>query len=101
MARKKSREFSKLVVARTEVLAWLFVIFACYEMHRQNNLEPIAYIGAGVVGLLSIVVGTYMWRAKQRDFADLEFERIKKMAELREKKGEHVQNDMLQQLPWQ
>ena len=100
MAKKKT-EFSKLVVARTEILAWLFVAFACYEMHRQNTLEPIAYIGAGIVGLLSIVVGAYMWRAKQKDFADLEFEKIKKMAELREKKGDHVQNDTLQQLPWQ
>lgn len=99
--RRKKTEFSKLVVARTEILAWLFVAFACYEMHRQDNLDPIAYIGAGIVGLLSIVVGSYMWRAKQKDFADIEFERIKKMAELREKKGDHVREDSLQQLPWQ
>lgn len=99
--RRRKTEFSKLVVARTELLAWAFVIFACVEMHIQKTLEPIAYIGAGVVGLLSIVVGTYMWRAKQKDFAELEFERIKKMADLRAKKGEHVQNDTLQQLPWQ
>lgn len=99
--KNKGREFSKLVVARTEVLAWCFVIFACAEMHMQKNLEPIAYIGAGIVGLLSIVVGSYMWRAKQKDFADLEFEKIKKMAALREKKGEHVQDDSLQQVPWQ
>ena len=95
---KPKREFSKKVVTTTMYGSWAFILFACYEMHIQQTLEPIAYIGAGIVGLLSIVIGAYMWRAKQKDLADLEYEKVKKMTALRVKHGDNVQPDTITQV---
>ena len=95
---KPKQEFSKKVVTSTMIGSWAFIIFACYEMHIQKTLEPIAYIGAGIVGLLSVVVGAYMWRAKQKDLANLELEKVKKMTLLRVKHGDNVQSESITQV---
>lgn len=92
------QEFSKKVVTLTMLGSWLFIGFACFEMHIQKTLEPIAYIGAGIVGLLSVVVSAYMWRAKQKDLTDLEFEKIKKIAGLRKEMGEYVQEESISRI---
>ena len=94
----KKQEFSKKVVKTTMIGAWSFIAFVCYEMHTQQTLEPIAYIGTGIVALLTAVVGAYMWRAKQKDLCDLEFEKVKRMAELREKYGDNVQDETIEQV---
>lgn len=95
---KPKQEFSKKIVLITTIGSWAFIIFACYEMHIQKTLEPIAYIGAGIVGLLSVVVGAYMWRAKQKDLANLEYEKVKKMTALRVKYGDNVQSEAITQV---
>ena len=67
-------------------------------MHIQQSLEPITYIGTGIVGLLTVVIGAYMWRAKQKDLSDLEFKKIEKMAKLREQYGDNVQSETITQV---
>lgn len=87
--RKKKREFSKIittsVAATFTLLAVGFVVFVCYEMHRQNDLSPVAWIGPSLVGLLVAVLGFYMSRAKAKDLSDLEWEKTKKLTQLKTK----------------
>ena len=98
MSKPTKWEFSKIVVITTLVGAWAFVLFVCYEIHIQQSLEPITYIGTGIVGLLTVVIGAYMWRAKQKDLSDLEFKKIEKMAKLREQYGDNVQSETITQV---
>ena len=74
------------------LLAYGFVIWSCVEMHRLNDLTPIAYIGTSVIGLLAAVVSAYMWRAKQQDTFQLELKKSEEMAKLREKYGANLQS---------
>lgn len=88
----KKREYSKtmstIVVGVFSILAIGFIIFVCYEMHRQNDLSPVAYIGPSIVSVLIAVVGFYMSRAKAKSKTDLEWEKTKQLTELREKHPE-------------
>lgn len=68
----KKIPFSKLVVALAVFLASGFIVFCCVEMHRQNDLSPISAIGEKTIGMLSVVIAAYMWRAKQADLYDME-----------------------------
>jgi len=77
--------FSKFIVVLVTILSTGFIGWSCYEMHRLNDLSPIAYIGAGIVALLATVVGTYMWRAKQQDKFKIAMNRITIVAELQKK----------------
>lgn len=90
--RRKGTEYSKfitsLVVIPILVVAIGFIVFVCYEMHRLRDLSPVAYIGTGLVGLLTIVLGAYMWRAKAKSQCDLEWERTKQLTLFREKHPE-------------
>lgn len=91
---KRSRtEYSKvitsIVVGLFSFVAIAFIVFVCYEMHRLEDLSPVAYIGTGIVGLLTVVLAAYMWRAKAKSQCDLEWERTKKFTEFREKHPEH------------
>ena len=88
----KKREYSKtittLIVGIFSILAVGFIIFVCYEMHRQNDLSPIAYIGPTIAGVPTAVVGFYMSRAKAKSKTDLEWEKTKQLTEFREKHPE-------------
>lgn len=89
---KKKTEYSKIVtaivVAVFSALAVGFIVFVCYEMHRQNDLSPVAYIGPSIAGILASVLGFYMWRAKAKSQTDLEWEKTKQLTLFREKHPE-------------
>lgn len=89
---KKKTEYSKIVtaivVAVFSALAVGFIAFVCYEMHRQNDLSPVAYIGPSIAGILASVLGFYMWRAKAKSQTDLEWEKTKQFTLFREKHPE-------------
>lgn len=89
----KKKPFSKVVVVFVIVLVTAFILFCCYEMHRLGDLSPISYIGTGMIALLSTVVAAYMWRAKQQDMFNLELEKIKEKAKLREELGDNYRDE--------
>ena len=93
---KNKIQFSKIVVIFVMILVGAFLAFICYEMHRQENLEPISVVGGAVVGLLASVVTFYMWRAKQSDMYNLEMAKIKEKSKLRAKYGENFVNETLE-----
>lgn len=74
----KRLPFSKAVIAYVLFLSSAFLVWACYEMHIQMNLEPIAYIGTGVIGLIAAALGFYVWRAKASDAYDLALKKAEK-----------------------
>ena len=84
----KKTEYSKtittIVVGLFSFLAVGFIIFVCYEMHRQNDLSPIGYIGPTIAGVPTAVVGFYMSRAKAKSKTDLEWEKTKQLTAFRE-----------------
>lgn len=103
---KKKIEYSKIVttviVAVFSALAVGFIAFVCYEMHRQSDLSPVAYIGPSIAGILASVLGFYMWRAKAKSQTDLEWEKTKQLTLFREQHPEtfteatvNVDDDML------
>ena len=73
----KKVPFSKFVIGYVLFLASAFLVWACWEMHVQGNLEPIAYIGTGVVGMIASALGFYVWRAKKSDDYDLALKKVK------------------------
>lgn len=85
----KKTEYSKIVttivVTVFSALAVGFIAFVCYEMHRQSDLSPVAYIGPSIAGILASVLGFYMWRAKAKSQTDLEWEKTKQLTLFREK----------------
>lgn len=89
----KKKPFSKVVVVFVIILVTVFIVFCCYEMHRLGDLSPISYIGTGMITLLSTVVAAYMWRAKQQDMFNLELEKIKEKAKLREELGDNYRDE--------
>lgn len=88
----KTKEYSKIittiVVGIFSILAIGFIVFVCYEMHVQNDLSPIAYIGPTVAGVPAAVVGFYMSRAKAKSKTDLEWEKTKQLTLFREQHPE-------------
>lgn len=91
--RLNKREFSKVittcVVATLCALAVAFVVFLCYEMHRQEDLSPAQYIAPTIIAALYFVVKSYMVRANQKSQSDLEWEKTKQLTLWREKHPEH------------
>lgn len=89
MNTRKKIEYSKIVttivVSVFSALAVGFIAFVCYEMHRQSDLSPVAYIGPSIAGILASVLGFYMWRAKAKSQTDLEWEKTKRLTQYREK----------------
>ena len=57
-------------------------------MHRLQDLTPIAYLGAGVLVLLGLVVNAYMKRAAAKDLANQKIYETKIMSELKKKYGD-------------
>ena len=84
----KKVEFSKKVTIASVILAYLFVIFVCYEIHIQQNLEPIAYIGSAIVIMLSICVRAYMKRAYQQDVIHMKVDQARKLSQLKQEYGD-------------
>lgn len=86
---KRKKEYSKtittIVVTVFSLIAIAFIVFVCYEMHRQNDLSPVAFLGPSIVGLLATIIGFYMWRAKAKSACDLEWEKTKQLTKLRDK----------------
>lgn len=83
-----SKTITTIVVGVFSVLAVGFIIFVCYEMHRQNDLSPITYIGPTIAGVPTAVVGFYMSRAKAKSKTDLEWEKTKQLTMFREEHPE-------------
>lgn len=81
-------EFSKICVSVTLFIVISFLIFVCYEMHRLNDLSPVGYIGGGIIICLGIVVHAYMKRAYQKDLANIEIEKTRKLSALKKKSGD-------------
>ena len=69
---RKKTPFSKAVVILAVMIAVCFIVWCCFEMHRLDDLSPVAYIGTSIIGMFAAVVSGYMWRAKQSDLYDLE-----------------------------
>lgn len=86
--REYSKTITTLIVGIFSFLAVGFIIFVCYEMHRQNDLSPIAYIGPTIAGVPTAVVGFYMSRAKAKSKTDLEWEKTKQLTTFREQHPE-------------
>ena len=81
-------EFSKICVGVSFLLTVGFIVYVCVEMHLQQNLDPVSYIGAGILLCLGIIVRAYMKRAYQKDLVNLEIEKAKKLTQLKEKHGD-------------
>lgn len=90
---KPKREYLKVVtscvVGLFSFVAIAFIVFVCYEMHRQEDLSPVGYIGVPLVGLLTAVLAIYANRAKAKSQTDLEWEMTKQMTLFREEHPEY------------
>lgn len=85
-----------VVVSTFSTLAVFFIIFVCYEIHRQNDLSPVAYIGPSIAGILASIIGFYMWRAKAKSQTDLEWEKTKRLTTYREKHPESFTEGLIE-----
>jgi len=94
--KKQKMEFSKKVTIASVVLAYFFILFTCYEMHRLESLEPIAYIGSAIVIMLGICVRAYMKRAYQQDLVNMEVFQSAKLSELKEQYGENFVHENIE-----
>ena len=74
--------WSKILTVAVLLLVYGFVIWACYEMHRLNDLSPIGYMAASIIGLLATTIATYFWRAKHKDLVEQDMVFTRFMAEL-------------------
>lgn len=97
MRRRFFVPWSKVLTASVVLLAYGFVIWACFEMHRLDALSPIAYIGASIIGLVATVITAYMWRAKHKGLVEGDKEFTEFMAELEKKYGPGVKAYRTQQ----
>lgn len=86
---KQHVEFSKITVSLTFLLCVAFIVYVCVEMHLQSNLEPVAYIGGGLLICLGLIVRAYMKRAYQKDLVQLEIEKAKQLSRLKEEAGDN------------
>lgn len=88
---KKKIEASKLFTDLSFCLAFGFVIFCCYEMHRLQDLTPITYLGGGILILLGIVVNAYMKRAAAKDLARQKIYETQMLSKIKQKYGDNYQ----------
>lgn len=98
--RKKKKSTSKVALTTGLAVVTAFLAWCCYEMHRLDNLDPLAYIGPAVCGLGAVIVGTYMWRAKQSDMVDIEMKRLETIAKLKEKYGDDLSDVLLKPMDY-
>jgi len=97
MKRRFFVPWSKVLTASVVVLAYGFIAWACFEMHRLDDLSPIAYIGASIIGLVATVITAYMWRAKHKGLVEGDKEFTEFMAEMEKKYGPGVKAYRTQQ----
>ena len=64
---KKLPPTSKIMGWTVVIICVVFLAWCCYEMHRQNDLSPLAYIGGEICAMLTTSFGLYCWRAKATD----------------------------------
>lgn len=64
---KKLPPTSKIMGWTVVIICVAFLVWCCYEMHRQNDLAPLAYIGGEIGAILTASFGLYCWRAKATD----------------------------------
>ena len=64
---KKLPPTSKIMGWTVVIVCVAFLIWCCCEMHRQNDLSPLAYIGGEIGAILTASFGLYCWRAKATD----------------------------------
>jgi hypothetical protein len=77
------------------LLVAVFIVWCCYEMHRLDDLSPLAYIGPSVITLGATAVGFYNWRAKQSDMVQIEIKRLELIAQLKQTYGDDLPEFML------
>ena len=87
--RRAHIEFSKICVSAAFLLSIAFVIFVCVEMHRQSNLDPVSYIGAGVLLCLAIIVRAPLKRGYPKPVVQPQVEKAKQRSKLKEETGEN------------
>lgn len=89
--------FSKKIIASVIIFGIIFLVWCCYEMHRLNDLTPLAYIGGGVIGLMATAIGFYVWRARATDAYELAKQKLNEEKELgRTIEVETFKDDMMQ-----
>lgn len=89
---KKSHEkteYSKKITTAAVILAYAFVIFVCYEMHRLCDLSPVSFIGVGIIAMLAICVRSYMKRAYQRDLVWMRVNQSRELSKLKVEYGDN------------
>lgn len=94
--RTKKTPASKKIISVVLALVGVFIVWCCYEMHRLETLEPLAYIGPAVIALGAVAVGFYNWRAKQSDVVAIEMKRLEVIAELKKEYGEDLPDILLE-----
>lgn len=98
--RLKKKCTSKVALATGLAVVIVFLAWCCYEMHRLENLDPLAYLGPAVCAMGAVVVGTYMWRAKQSDMVDIEMKRLETIAKLKGKYGDDLSESLLKPMDY-
>lgn len=99
MPKTTKSEIEKKLPPTSKVMGWtvviicvVFLIWCCYEMHRQNDLSPLAYIGGEIGAILTASFGLYCWRAKATDT----FKIALLKAELEKQEGITINTNVLQ-----
>ena len=64
---KKLPPTSKIMGWTVVIICVAFLIWCCYEMHRQNDLSPLAYIGGEIGAILTASFGLYCFRSISTD----------------------------------
>lgn len=98
--RVKRKPTSKVALTAGLATVVVFLAWCCYEMHRLDDLSPLAYVGPAVCGLGAVVVGTYMWRAKQSDMVEIEMKRLETIAKLKVKYGNDLSESLLKPMDY-
>lgn len=89
---KKLPPTSKIMGWTVVIVCVAFLVWCCYEMHRQNDLSPLAYIGGEIGAILTAAFGLYCWRAKATDT----FKIALLKAELEKQEGTIINQDVPQ-----
>ena len=98
--RSKKKCTSKVALATGLSAVIAFLVWCCYEMHRLEDLSPLAYLGPAVCVMGAAIVATYMWRAKQSDMVDIEIKRIETIAKLKGKYGDDLSESLLKPMDY-
>lgn len=99
---RERKEFSKvitaIVVVTFSLMAAGFIIFVCYEMHRQEDLSPVGFIGVPIIMIIAAVLKFYLKRAEAKSLTDLQWEMTRQETLFREKHPEYFIRGRIQTL---